>query len=70
MRNAATSGVRDVVRAYRLLAEHGAPGEVYNVCSGTDVAVQELADQMLAMARRPMRFEPDPALWPVSELQP
>jgi len=54
--------VRDVVRAYRLLAEHGAPGEVYNVCSGTDVAVQELADQLIAMARHPMRFETDPDL--------
>ena len=54
--------VRDVVRAYRLLVEHGEPGEVYNVCSGHDVAVQELADALLAMARRPMRFEPDPEL--------
>lgn len=54
--------VRDVVRAYRLLAEHGEPGEVYNVCSGIDVAVQELADQLIAMARRPMRFETDPDL--------
>jgi GDP-4-dehydro-6-deoxy-D-mannose reductase len=54
--------VRDVVRAYRLLVEHGEPGEVYNVCSGRDVAVQELADQLLAMARRPMRFESDPEL--------
>src|SRR5262249_50210991 len=28
------SDVRDVVRAYRLLIEHGTPGEAYNVCSG------------------------------------
>ncbi len=28
------SDVRDVVRAYRLLVEHGTPGEVYNVGSG------------------------------------
>lgn len=54
--------VRDVVRAYRLLMEHGSPGEVYNVCSGRDVAVQELADQLIAMARLPMRFETDPEL--------
>ena len=54
--------VRDVVRAYRLLMEAGQPGQVYNVCSGTDVAVQDLADQLLAMARRPMRFEADPDL--------
>ena len=42
--------VRDVVRAYRLLVERGAPGEVYNVCSGRDLAVQELADRLLALA--------------------
>ena len=54
--------VRDVVRAYRLLMEHGEPGEVYNVCSGVDLAVQDLADQLLAQARIPLRFETDPAL--------
>lgn len=54
--------VRDVVRAYRLLVEHGEPGEAYNVCSGRDVSVQELADQLLAMARHPMELQPDPGL--------
>ena len=37
--------VRDVVRAYRLLIEHGEPGEAYNVCSGVDVAIADLADR-------------------------
>ena len=32
------------------------------VCSGTDLAVQDLADQLLAQARIPLRFETDPAL--------
>jgi len=54
--------VRDVVRAYRLLAEHGTPGEAYNVCSGTDVAVQELADRLVAQARVPVELTPDPEL--------
>src|SRR3954464_10827684 len=49
--------VRDVVRAYRILAERGEPGEAYNVCSGIDVSIQELADQLLAMARHPMKLE-------------
>jgi GDP-4-dehydro-6-deoxy-D-mannose reductase len=52
--------VRDVVRAYRLLVEHGEPGEPYNVCSGADVAISELADRLLAMATRPMRLVVDP----------
>ena len=51
--------VRDVVRAYRLLAEHGADGEAYNVCSGTALGVQELAEALIARARIPMRMVAD-----------
>jgi GDP-4-dehydro-6-deoxy-D-mannose reductase len=54
--------VRDVVRAYRLLMERGRPGEVYNVCSGRAIAVQELAEQFIALARIPMELVPDPDL--------
>jgi GDP-4-dehydro-6-deoxy-D-mannose reductase len=54
--------VRDVVRAYRLLIQSGQPGEAYNVCSGEDIAIAELADRLVAMADRPMRLEGDPAL--------
>jgi GDP-4-dehydro-6-deoxy-D-mannose reductase len=54
--------VRDVVRAYRLLVERGEPGEVYNVCSGRDLAIQELADRLVALADRPLALVPDPAL--------
>ena len=52
--------VRDVVRAYRLLVERGEPGEAYNVCSGRDVAVQEIADRLVAMADRPDAPGPRP----------
>jgi GDP-4-dehydro-6-deoxy-D-mannose reductase len=54
--------VRDVVRAYRLLVEHGEPGEVYNVCTGEDLAIQTLADVLVGMARRPVELVPDPSL--------
>jgi len=54
--------VRDVVRAYRLLAEHGEPGEAYNICSGVDVTVQFVADTLVGLADRPIRLQPDPAL--------
>ena len=54
--------VRDVVRSYRLLVESGAPGEVYNVCSGRDVAIQEIADRLLAQAGSSVRLVPDPSL--------
>jgi len=56
------SDVRDVVRAYRLLAEHGEAGEVYNVCSGRGVSIQEIADLLLEHARAPIRLVTDPKL--------
>lgn len=52
--------VRDVARAYRLLMEHGEAGELYCVCSGRDIAIQELADTLVGMATRPMELVPDP----------
>ncbi len=54
--------VRDVVRAYRMMVEHGRPGEVYNVCSGRAIAVQELAEQLIGMATIEMELVPDPDL--------
>jgi GDP-4-dehydro-6-deoxy-D-mannose reductase len=54
--------VRDIVRAYRLLVEHGGPGAVYNVCSGHGVSVREIADHLLARANRPIRLVTDPDL--------
>ena len=56
------SDVRDVVRAYRLLVEHGTPGEAYNVCSGRGVSVREVADAMLAMSEAPLELVVDPEL--------
>ena len=56
------SDVRDVVRAYRLLAIGGEPGSVYNVCSGTGTAISELAERLLRLARVSLRIETDPAL--------
>ena len=54
--------VRDVVRAYRMLVTSGRPGEVYNVCSGRDVSIQEIADGLLALAGSDVRLRVDPAL--------
>jgi len=54
--------VRDVVAAYRLLIEEGAPGEIYNVCSGVDVAMADVAAQLLALAGADLTLETDPEL--------
>lgn len=42
--------VRDVVRAYALLVERGEPGEVYNVATGSDVRIGDLADLLVEVA--------------------
>ena len=55
--------VRDVVRAYRLLVIDGEPGEAYNVCSGRDVAVSEIAEVLLDLAKFPMSLEQDDRLF-------
>jgi len=44
------SDVRDVVRAYRLLVEHGRSGEVYNVGSGVCLTSGEVFDLMYRLA--------------------
>jgi GDP-4-dehydro-6-deoxy-D-mannose reductase len=54
--------VRDVVVAYRLLIERGDPGTVYNVCSGRDVAMSEVAGQLLELAGADLTLETDPSL--------
>ena len=54
--------VRDVVRSYRKLIESGEAGGVYNVCSGRDVAIQEIADRLLAQAGSSVRLVQDPSL--------
>ena len=53
--------VRDVVRAYRLIAEKGHAGEVYNVGSGITYSAQEILDRLCAMASCPIPVEQDPA---------
>jgi GDP-4-dehydro-6-deoxy-D-mannose reductase len=60
--------VRDVVRAYRLLATVGTPGEAYNVCSGVHRSIAELVDLLLELTGRSVRLEPDPTLQRPSDL--
>jgi GDP-4-dehydro-6-deoxy-D-mannose reductase len=54
--------VRDVVAAYRLLVRHGSPGGVYNVCSGRDVAISEVAQKLLTLAHAKLELVTDPDL--------
>jgi GDP-4-dehydro-6-deoxy-D-mannose reductase len=54
--------VRDVVVAYRLLVERGESGTVYNVCSGRDVAMSEVARELLELSGAELTLETDPSL--------
>ncbi len=54
--------VRDVVRAYRLLADCGDPGSVYNVCSGRDVAIADVVARLMALCGVELEMVTDPEL--------
>jgi GDP-4-dehydro-6-deoxy-D-mannose reductase len=53
--------VRDVVRAYRLLAELGDPG-IFNVCSGRSASARELLAALAEVAGVEIDHQVDPAL--------
>jgi GDP-4-dehydro-6-deoxy-D-mannose reductase len=54
--------VRDMVRAYVLLAEHGEPGAVYNAGSGQAVMVRELLDYLLEASTTHVEVRLNPEL--------
>jgi GDP-4-dehydro-6-deoxy-D-mannose reductase len=53
---------RDMVRAYRLAALVGQPGEVYNLGRGRAIRIGEIVDMLVALCRVPVHVEVDPAL--------
>ena len=55
------TNVSDVLDAYLALAEKGAGGEVYNVCSGVEYRVRDLVEQMIALTGLPVAITHDPA---------
>jgi GDP-4-dehydro-6-deoxy-D-mannose reductase len=46
--------VRDVVRAYRLLAQHGGPGEIYNLGSGKGIRIADALEHLRSLATGPV----------------
>ncbi|MGD0852138.1 MAG: GDP-mannose 4,6-dehydratase [Acidimicrobiales bacterium] len=56
------SDVRDVVRAYRLLVERGVSGEVYNIASGVDVGLFDIAQRLVATIAPHVRLVTDQSL--------
>ncbi len=53
--------VRDVATAYIAVAEHGLPGETYNVCSGEPVTMLALLTGLIEAFALDVRIETDPA---------
>lgn len=53
--------VRDMVKAYVLLAEKGAAGDVYNVGSGSSYKISEILSILVSMSSDPITTEEDPA---------
>ena len=54
--------VRDVVRAYRALMEHGTPGTIYNVCSGTARSIGDILRALVTSAGGRVEVVVDPSL--------
>lgn len=52
--------VRDVVRAYAMLAEQGKAGETYNVGRGVASGIGEILDEIIALSQMKITVEIDP----------
>lgn len=52
--------VKDVVRAYELIALHGHSGEAYNVCSGAARTIHEALSLLIRMSPRSIVVDEDP----------
>jgi GDP-4-dehydro-6-deoxy-D-mannose reductase len=61
--------VRDVVRAWRLAALHGRPGEAYNVCSGRPTQIRSILNTLLAMADVDIEITRDTSLLRTGEIE-
>jgi GDP-4-dehydro-6-deoxy-D-mannose reductase len=53
--------VRDTVRAYRMLVQHGHPARPYNVCSGQAYRVRDLLDALVGSSHRAIEIEVEPS---------
>jgi len=52
--------VRDVVKAYYIAAEKGESGEVYNICSGSCMTIQEMLHTLIGFSSAKIDVRQDP----------
>ncbi len=60
--------VRDVVGAYQALLDPAVPAGTYNVASGEPVAMRDVLDILVSLARCPIEVEEDPSRFRASEV--
>jgi GDP-4-dehydro-6-deoxy-D-mannose reductase len=60
--------VRDVSRAYEALLDPSVPAGTYNVSSGHGVAMREVLDILVSLAKCPIEVEEDPSRFRASEV--
>lgn len=60
--------VRDIVRAYGLLAEKGVSGKVYNVGRGNAVSIQYILDTAISMSHSDIKVKRDPKRMRASDI--
>jgi len=53
--------VRDVVRAYLLLLQHGSKGQIYNICSGIERNMAQAVETLAQIAGVAVQTRQDPA---------
>jgi len=51
--------IRDVVNAYWKIINKGMAGEVYNVCSGKSIKIQEILNKLIILSRKDILIEID-----------
>jgi GDP-4-dehydro-6-deoxy-D-mannose reductase len=61
--------VRDVVRAYRMIVSGADSGEIYNVSSGVDRSMQEIADALRDAIDPSIGFVPDASLMRPADIE-
>ncbi|HUS52027.1 MAG TPA: GDP-mannose 4,6-dehydratase [Candidatus Bathyarchaeia archaeon] len=52
--------VRDIVRGYLLAVQKGKPGEVYNLCSGRAIKIEQVLKMLLDFSKAKVKVEKDP----------
>lgn len=60
--------VRDVVRSYRLLADKGVSGKIYNIGRGRAVSIQYILDTALGFAKTDIQVKNDPERMRASDI--